>query len=459
MPASSVEALKRTIRGELVEPGDSAFNEARKVYNAMIDKKPRAILRCANTADVVAAVNFARENDVLLAVRGGGHNAGGLGIADDALVLDLRRLNAVSVEETTRIVQVGGGAVWGEVDRATQEFGLAVPSGIISTTGVGGLTLGGGLGHLTRHFGLTIDNLIQAEVVLASGESVRANESENADLFWALRGGGGNFGVVTKFTFRAHPVRTVYGGPMFYELSDAAEMLTWYRDFILAAPDELGGFFSFHTIPPGPPFPEDQHLKKMCGIVWCHSGEIEPAEKMFASIRAFKKPVIDLCGPLPYPALQTMFDGLYPPGLQWYWKAAFVRELSAAAIAEHVRFAEQLPSVPSTMHLYPVNGVAGRVPKTATAWNFRDANWTQVIVGVDPDPTNNSKTIEWARNYFDALHPHSAGAGYINMMMADEGAERVQATYGENYARLVEAKEKYDPRNLFRVNQNIRPSR
>lgn len=449
--------LELNVRGPVIEPGSAGYDEARKVYNAMVDKKPRAVVHCADAGDVLAGVNFARENHLLVSVRGGGHNAGGLGVADDAIVLDLRRLNSVQVDEQARTVKVGGGAIWNEVDRATHEFGLAVPSGIVSTTGVGGLTLGGGLGHLTRKYGLTIDNLLEAEVVLARGEIVRANESMNADLFWALRGGGGNFGVVTAFTFRAHPVSTVYAGPIFYELTDAREMMAWYRDFILSAPEELDGFFCFHTIPPAPPFPVDQHLKKMCGVVWCYAGDLTEAEKVFASIRAFKKPVIDLAGPLSFPVLQSMFDGLFPAGLQWYWKADTVRELSDAAIAEHLHFAAQLPSVPSTMHLYPIDGAAARVPKQATAWNFRDANWIQVIVGVDPDPANKGRIISWARDYFEALHPYSTGGSYVNMMMAEEGEERVRATYGGNYARLVEVKNKYDPQNLFRVNQNIRP--
>lgn len=446
------------MRGRLVQPGDPNYDEARKVYNAMIDRRPSLIVQCAEVADVVASVNFARENGLLLAVRGGGHNAGGLGICDGGVVIDLRALNAVKVDAAARTVTVGGGAIWSEVDRATHEAGMAVPSGIISTTGVGGLTLGGGLGHLTRKCGLTIDNLLAAEVVLASGETVHASQDEHSDLFWALRGGGGNFGIVTAFTFRLHPVSTVYGGPFFYELEDAAEVMKWYRELIQTAPEELSGFFAFHTIPPAPPFPEPFHLRKMCGIVWCYTGPMEGAEEFFRPLRAFKKPLIDLVGPLPFPALQSMFDGLYPPGLQWYWKADFVRELSDAAIAEHLRFAQTLPSMHSTMHLYPINGAAARVGRDETAWNSRDAKWAQVMVGVDPDPANNQKTIAWAKDYFDALHPYSAGGAYINFMM-EEGEDRVKATYGGHYARLVEIKGKYDPKNLFRVNQNIRPPR
>jgi FAD/FMN-containing dehydrogenase len=424
----------------------------------MIDKKPRLIARCLDAADVIRSVNFAREHDLLLAVRGGGHNAGGLGICDDGLVIDLAPMKSTRVDAAARTVTVGGGCTWGDVDRATHEFGLATPSGIVSTTGVGGLTLGGGIGHLTRKCGLTIDNLLSADVVLANGSLVKANADENVDLFWTIRGGGGNFGVVTAFTFKLHPIDTIYGGPMLYELSETAAVMKWYRDLITKAPDDLNGFFAFLTVPPAPPFPEHLHLKKMCGIVWACTEPLAKAEETFKPIRAFKKPALDLVGPLPQPALQSMFDALYPPGLQWYWRADFVNELSDAAIAQHIRFGEALPSMHSTMHLYPINGAASRVGKSETAWNYRDANWAQVMVGVDPDPANNDKIIAWTKSYYDALHPYSAGGAYVNFMM-DEGEERVKATYGDNYERLVAIKNKYDPNNLFRVNQNIRPSK
>jgi FAD/FMN-containing dehydrogenase len=355
-------------------------------------------------------------------------------------------------------VTVGTGCTWGDVDHATHAFGLATPSGIISTTGVGGLTLGGGIGHLTRKCGLTIDNLLSADAVLADGRFVKANADENPDLFWAIRGGGGNFGVVTSFTFRLHPIDTVYGGPMLYELSETADVMKWYRDLIHVAPDDLNGFFAFLTVPPAPPFPEHLHMKKMCGVVWACTGSLTKAEEIFKPIRAFKKAALDLVGPLPQPALQSMFDALYPPGLQWYWRADFVKELSDAAIAQHIHFGNTLPSMHSTMHLYPINGAASRVGKNETAWNYRDATWTQVMVGVDPDPANNDKTISWTKSYYDALHPYSAGGAYVNFLM-DEGEERVKATYGDNYERLVAIKNKYDPNNLFRVNQNIRPTK
>ena len=452
----TVDQLKTVLRGRLIGRGDPDYEEARQVYNAMIDKKPRLIVRCVDIADVIACVNFARENNLLLAIRSGGHNAGGLGVADDALVIDLAPIKYTRVDPTAQTVTVGGGCTWGDVDHATHAFGMAVPSGIISTTGVGGLTLGGGIGNLTRKCGLTIDNLLSADVVLANGKFVRASAGENPDLFWALRGGGGNFGVVTAFTFKLHKVENVYAGPILYELSEAAELMKWYREFIVNAPDDLNGWFAFLTVPPGPPFPENLHLKKMCGIIWCCTASQAKAEEAFKPIRAFKKPALDFAGLLPLPALQSMFDPIYPPGLQWYWRADFVNELSDNAIAQHVRFARTLPTMHSTMHLYPINGAASRVAKNETAWNYRDANWAQVMVGVDPDPANREKITKWAKDYFDALHPYSAGGAYVNFMM-DEGEERVKTTYGENYKRLAEIKANYDPTNLFRVNQNIKP--
>ncbi len=454
---NSITEFKANLRGGVIGPHDKSYDEARKVYNGMIHKKPRLIARCADVADVIRSVNFAREQSLLLAIRGGGHNAGGLGICD-GLVIDLAPMKYTQVDPTARTVTVGGGCTWGDVDHATHAFGLATPSGIISTTGVGGLTLGGGVGHLTRKCGLTIDNLISADVVLADGKFVKTHADENSDLFWAIRGGGGNFGVVTSFTFKLHPIDTVYGGPMLYELGEATDVMKWYRDLIPRAPDDLSGFFAFLTVPPAPPFPEHLHMKKMCGVVWAYAGSLTKAQETFKPIRAFKKPALDFVGPLPQPALQSMFDGLYPPGLQWYWRADFVKELSDEAIAQHIRFGNALPSMHSTMHMYPINGAASRVGKSDTAWNYRDATWAQVMVGVDPDPANNEKTISWTKSYYDALHPFSAGGAYVNFLMGDEGEDRVKKTYGNNYERLVAIKNKYDPGNLFRVNQNIKPT-
>jgi FAD/FMN-containing dehydrogenase len=455
---TSIAAFKSALRGELIAPGDAHYDEARKVYNGMIDKRPRLIARCTDVADVITAVNFGRDNGLPLAIRGGGHNAAGSGVCNDGLVIDLSPMRYVHVDPQKKTIRAGGGALWGDVDHAAHPFGLAVPAGFISTTGVGGLTLGGGIGHLTRNYGLTIDNILSVDMVLANGKFVIASPKENADLFWAIRGGGGNFGVVTSFLFKAHPVHTQYAGPMLYELSETADVMKWYRKFITKAPKELNGFFAFLVVPPGPPFPEHLHNKKMCGIVWAYSGNVKKGPSVFKPIRKFKTPALDLVGPIPNPVLNSMFDPLYPAGLQWYWKADFVRELSDEAIALHAEHGARLPTMLSTMHMYPIDGAAGRVKSDATAWAYRDAKWSSVIVGVDPDPAKRDQITTWARDYWAALHPHSAGGAYVNFMM-DEGEERVKATYGKNFAKLQKVKKKYDPQNVFRSNQNIKPAK
>lgn len=449
--------FRAQFRGELIGPDDAGYANARKVYNGMIDKRPRWIAKCTDAADVIGAVKFGRASGLRVSVRGGGHNAGGLGLADDALTIDLSGIKYVRVDTAARTVRVGGGCTWGDVDHATHPFGLAVPTGIISTTGVGGLTLGGGLGHLTRKCGLTIDNLLSADVVLADGSFVVASAEENSDLFWALRGGGGNFGVVTSFLYKAHPIGVVSAGPMFWDLEDAADVMKFYGEFIQQAPDDVGGWFAFLVVPPVPLFPEALHLKKVAAILWCCTLPMEEATALLEPVRQFRKPLMDGVGPVPVPALNSLFDGLFPPGLQWYWKADFVKELPDAAIAEHVKWASAMPTMHSTMHLYPVNGAAHRVGATDTAWSYRDAVWSQIIVGVDPDPGKRDTIIEWARGYFDAVHPYAAGGAYVNFLM-EEGDERVRASYRGNYERLAQIKAKYDPENFFRVNQNIRPA-
>jgi len=454
----TIAQFRARLRGELIEPTDAGYEEARKVYNAMISRKPRLIARCADVADVMAAIAFGHENSLRVAIRGGGHNAGGLGICDDGLVIDLSPIRYVHVDPASQTVRVGAGCTWGDVDHATHAFGLAVPSGIISTTGVGGLTLGGGMGHLTRKYGLTIDNLLSADVVLADGKFVVASAEENTDLFWAIRGGGGNFGVVTSFLFEAQPVHTVCAGPMLWEMDQAADMMKWYREFIVQAPEEINGFFAFMTVPPGPPFPESLHFKKMCAIVWCYTGSPEQANQILEPVRGYRKPAFEFFVPMPFPMLQGMFDGLYPTGYQWYWKADFVKELSDPAIALHCKHAAELPTLHSTMHLYPVNGAAHRLSNRDTPFAYRDANWSEVIVGVDPDPANKDRITAWAKSYYDALHPYGAGGAYVNFMM-EEGEDRIRATYGDNYDRLAAIKAKYDPENFFRVNQNIKPAK
>jgi FAD/FMN-containing dehydrogenase len=459
-PAALMQSARNEIpgfAGSFVGPEDPSYEQARAVYNAMIDRRPSLIATPANAEDVAKVVSFAATHELLLAVRGGGHNGAGLGTCEDGVVLDLSGLKDIEVDPGARTVRVGGGCLWGEVDAATGEHGLATPSGIISTTGVGGLTLGGGLGHLTRKCGLSIDNLIEAEVVLASGERVRAAADENPDLFWAIRGGGGNFGVVTSFLFRLHEVGTIVGGPTFWPVEQGAEVLSAYRDFIPNAPRELNGFFAFASVPPAPPFPDELHLRKVSGIVWCYSGDpADAAEAMAPLLEATPEPILHGPQEMPLPALQGAFDPVYPPGDQWYWRADFVKEIPDAAVTAHAEFGAAMPTWQSTMHLYPIDGAAHDVGPSETPWAYRDANWGSVFAGVDKDPANADAVRQWTIDYFEALHPYSAGGAYVNMMM-DEGQERVKASYGDNYDRLARIKAEYDPTNLFRVNQNIEP--
>jgi hypothetical protein len=457
-PAQAARMELSGFQGRLIGPDDAEYDEARKVYNAMIDKRPALLAYCAGPDDIAKVIAFAREHNLLLAVRGGGHNGAGLGTCDDGVVIDLSLLKDIHVDPQARTVRVGGGCTWGEVDRATNEHGLATPSGIISTTGVGGLTLGGGLGHLTRKCGLSIDNLLEADLVLANGERVRASADEHPDLYWAIRGGGGNFGVVTSFLFRLHEVGTVVGGPTFWPSEQGAEVLSVYREFLPSAPRELNGFFAFHTVPPGPPFPEEIHLRNVCGIVWCYVGGEEDAAKAMAPLLdAVPEPLMHGVAPMPHPVLQSAFDGLYPPGDQWYWRADFVKEIPDAAVEIHARFGAEMPSVQSTMHMYPIDGAAHDLAPSDTAWSYRDATWGSVFAGVDPDPAKVGVVRDWSTQYHEALHPYSAGGAYVNMMM-DEGQERVRASYRDNYDRLARIKATYDPENTFRVNQNIQPS-
>jgi FAD/FMN-containing dehydrogenase len=458
---TAAEAARRELgsgfAGELIGPEDAGYEDARRIYNGMIDKRPALIARCTGPEDVAKVVAFARERDLPLAIRGGGHNGAGLATVDDGVVIDLSPLKDIHVDPGARTVRVGGGCVWGEVDRATNEHGLATPSGIIGTTGVGGLTLGGGLGHLTRKHGLAIDNLLEAEMVLANGDRVRASADENPDLFWAIRGGGGNFGVVTAFTFRLHEVDTVVAGPTFWPVESAAEILSAYRDFLPNAPRDLNGFFAFATVPPAPPFPEEIHMRKVCGVVWCWTGaEEDAADAMAPFLEGLPEPLLHGPAPMPHPDLQSAFDELYPKGDQWYWRADFVKEVPDEAVELHARFGAEMPTMKSTMHLYPIDGAAHDVGSADTAWSYRDARWATVYAGVDPDPANVEAIRRWSVDYQEALHPYSAGGAYVNMMM-EEGQERVRASYRDNYPRLVEVKRKYDPTNLLRRNQNIEP--
>jgi FAD/FMN-containing dehydrogenase len=456
MATATVGQLRDQVRGETITAEDPAYDEARRVYNAMIDRKPRVIVRCAGVDDVVSAVNFARESDLPVAVRGGSHSVPGFGTADDAVVIDLLRMQGVDVDPASGTARAQGGATWGGFNDATHAHGLATTGGIISTTGVGGLTLGGGIGYLSRGFGLSCDNLLSAQVVTADGQILNASAEENDDLFWAIRGGGGNFGVVTSLEYRLHPVRDIYGGPILYELEDAATVLKFFREFIKDAPEQLGGFPAWQLAPPLPFIPEDRHGDPFLIFVSCWAGPIEEGE-------AALKPFFDVApvaasqvGQMPYPALNAAFDALVPPGLQHYWKANFVKELTDEAIAAHLEHGPKVPAVNSTVHIYPINGACHRVAADETAFAYRDATFATVIAGMWPDPEDNDDNIAWVRDFYDATAPHSEEGGYINFMAGDD-QERIRANYKGNYDRLVDVKREYDPGNLFHFNQNIRP--
>jgi FAD/FMN-containing dehydrogenase len=447
--------LADRVSGPVFRPGDEGYEEARRVYNAMIDVRPAAVVRCASDDDVVAVVRAAAEQGMDLAVRGGGHSVPGFGTGDGAIVADLSAMQSVHVDDAARIASTGGGTTWGRFNDVTAAHGLATTGGIISTTGVGGLTLGGGIGYLCRAHGLSCDNLVAARVVTADGALVTASADENADLFWALRGGGGNFGIVTEFSFRMHPVTTVYGGPMFFELSDGAAVLKHFRDFIRTAPREYGGFPAFQIAPPLPFVPENRAGEPFVALVTCWTGAAEEGERLLQGFRDIARPVAEHIGEMPYAALNSAFDGLVPPGLQHYWKAAYAADLTDEVIAVHMEHGPKVPTVNSTVHLYPIDGAVHDVPNDATAFGHRDANFSPVIAGMWPDPADNERNIQWVRDYYAAIAPHSQAGGYVNFASPDDH-DKVAENYGANYRRLAEVKRRYDPGNLFHLNQNIR---
>jgi hypothetical protein len=451
--------LRDSLRGTLIQRSDGEYEEARKLYNGMIDKRPLMIARCVDVADVMTAVNFGRDHDLKIAIRGGGHNGPGLASVDDGLVIDLSTMTGVRVDPMARTARVAAGCTQGDVDHATGAFGLAVPAGIISTTGIAGLTLSGGHGYLSRKYGLTIDNLLEADVVLADGSFVTASQDQNADLFWALRGGGGNFGVVTSFLFRLHPVSTVFAGPIAFDRKHARVVMQRYRDFLPGAPEELGIFIGLKTILSSPPFPQEFWGKQFCLLMCCFDGpEHKGKAALTPLLDSLPAPLFNWMSTMPYPAVQSMFDGLYPKGMQWYWRGDFVKTLPDAAIDAHLEQSAKAPSELSLMHLYPIDGAVHRVGSHETAWNCRDATWSMVIAGIDPDPQKAGPVTRWTKAYWDAVHPFDLGGAYPNFMMDDEGDARLRATYGDNYKRLALIKQKYDKANLFRVNQNIRPA-
>jgi len=444
-------------RGRLIGPSDKDYDEARALYNGMIDKRPMLIARCTDAADVVAAVNYGRENKLLLAIRGGGHSGPGLGSCDGGLVIDLSHMRSVRVDPSNRTVRVDPGCTAADLDHATHAFGLAVPLGIVGSTGVAGLTLGGGTGYLTRKYGLTIDNLLEVDMVLADGTFVTANKDQHADLFWAVRGGGGNFGVVTSFLFQAHPAKIVFAGPIFWDAKEAKKVIGAYRDFIANAPEELGLFVGLKTVPPTDPFPKEHWNKRACALIGAFNGPIEKGQALMASLlEKLPAPLFNWMGEMPWTAINSLFDPFFPKGLQWYWKGDFVKALSDEAIDVHIANALKAPTPFCLMHLYPIDGAVRRVAKDATPWIARDASWSMVIAAVSPDPKDAAALRTWGRSYWEAIHPFNLQSAYVNFMDADEADNRVQLSYGDNYKRLAAIKAKYDPNNLFRVNQNIK---
>ena len=456
MTAKTPSELSDLVRGEVIDEDGADYEEARKVHNGMIDKRPAVIVRAANAGDVMTTVNYARDNGHDLSVRGGGHSGPGFGTNDGGVVLDLSRMHGVRVDPSAQTARAEGGTTWGDFNTATNAFGLATTGGVISTTGIAGLTLGGGIGYLSRGHGLSLDNLVSADIVTADGKMLIASEKENADIFWAIRGGGGNFGVVTSFKYKLQPVDNVYWGPMFYEPEETETIFKFYREYIKDAPREMGAFPAFQVAPPLPFIPEDRHGDMFCAMVACWSGDPAEGEKQFKAFHDVAEVKAEHVGPVPYPAINAAFDGLFPTGIRQYWKGNFVKELTDEAIAAHVQHGPNAPTVSSTMHLYPINGACHDVDADATAFGHRDANFSMVVLAASDDPANDEAHTKWVRDYSDAVAPHSEPGGYINFMDDDDGG-RVRDNYGGNYDRLLETKRKYDPDNLFRINQNIAP--
>ena len=453
-----METFIGSIRGAAIRPGDAEYESARRVYNGDIDRKPLLIVQCASAEDVVRAVDYGREHGLLTAVRGGGHSAPGFGTCEGGLVIDLSRMRGVQVDADRRTARVQGGCTWADFDRATHAYGLATPGGVISTTGVGGLTTGGGFGYLSRRYGLACDNLISADVVTADGQMRTASADQNPDLFWAIRGGGGNFGIAVSLEFRLHPVSELYAGPVLYSLEQAAGAMHLFRDFMRSAPREVNAFFAFLVVPPGPPFPVHLHGKTVCAIMCACTGDIAAAEAATKPLREFGPPLLVLAHAMPYPFLQSIFDGLLPAGLHHYWKADFMRELSDEAIAEHVKFGPYIPNIHSAVHIYTMDGAVQDVGAEETAFAYRNVKFVHMLAAVTPDPTELPAYRKWSQDYWAALHPHSAGGTYVNFLM-EEGEERIASSYLGNREKLAAIKAKYDPLNFFRLNQNVPPAR
>jgi FAD/FMN-containing dehydrogenase len=450
---SAIEKLRTSLRGSSFCPGEAGYDEARKVWNGAIDKRPALIARCGLVSDVIHCVNFPRANDLLVAVRGGGHNIGGNAVCDEGLMIDLSRMKGLRVDPVRRTARAEPGLTWGEFDHETQVFGLATTGGQISTTGIAGLTLGGGWGHLARQYGLSSDNLLSVDLVTANCEFLKASITENADLFWGLRGGGGNFGIATSFEYQLHTVGLVLGGIVAYPFEKARDVLKLFREFTSGAPDEMASGIVLISLPDGTP---------VVGIVLCYSGALAEGEQIVKPLRAFGPRLLDQIGPIPYTAAQQLIDGFYPPGLQNYWKSSFLKTISDEVIDTMVAYCARRPSpICHGLIEHQLGGAVRRVDRNATAFGHRDAEYSFTSLGVCADVADAEECTRWAREFWNAMQPWSTGGVYVNYLgrEVDEGVGRIEAAYGpENYARLVALKNKYDPANLFRLNQNIKPS-
>jgi FAD/FMN-containing dehydrogenase len=458
LDSAAADGLGRSLKGELLSPGAPGYDAARAIWNAMIDRRPALIARCADADDVARCVRFAREHQLLVAVRGGGHNIAGNAVCDGGLLIDLSAMRGVRVDPKARKVTVEGGATLGDLDRATQEHGLAVPVGINSTTGVAGLTLGGGFGWISRKYGLTIDNLTAVDMVTADGSKLRASESENPDVFWAVRGGGGNFGIVTTFEFRAHPIgMEVLSGLIVHPLADARTVLRFYREFTAKAPDELAVWFVLRKAPPLPFLPEQWHGKEILVLACCWVGDRIEGEKVLQPLRAFGKPIADVIGPTPFTGWQSVLDPLLTPGMRNYWKSHDFLEVSDGLIDVLVDAAGKLPDPMTEIAFAQLGGAIARVANDATAYSHREAKYLINVHGRWDASANDEKCVAWSRELFRACGPYSTGAVYVNFLTQDE-TDRVRSAYGANFDRLASIKKKLDPTNLFRLNQNIRPA-
>jgi FAD/FMN-containing dehydrogenase len=458
--AQALAGLRETIRGPVLTPDDPRYDEARSIWNALIDRRPALIVQCSGAADVVDAVNFAREQGLVLSIKAGGHNVAGNAVNDGGIVLDLSQMRGVHVDPDAQTVRVQGGATWGDLDRETQLFGLAVPGGVVSTTGVAGLTLHGGVGHLRRKHGLSIDNLISVDIVTADGQFRQASASENEDLFWAVRGAGSNFGVVTSFEFQAHPVGPmVFVGAIFYPFEEAKTILPAWRDFMTAAPEELSSLAICWSVPPHPPFPPEIHGTPVVVVAAAYSGSVEDGERVVQPLRELAEPVVDASGPWPWLGLQSGFDAIFPKGELRYWKSRSVTELSDEVIDEIISLASRRPTPLTDIVTWHHGGAMSRVGETETAYGGRDVQFLVTAEASWTDPAQNEEAIAWAREVWDAMERYSTGSVYLNFPgLGEEEDDLAHAGYGANYARLAELKAKYDPENLFRMNINIPPA-